>query len=67
MKNWKTWAWGLVNSLINAVAGAILVVIAIPDKFSFDDMSDLLRVMVAFALVGCANYMKDKDIPPLEK
>lgn len=62
--NWKPWLYGLISGTISAVAGAVLLVIVVPEKFSFADLSTLLRVVFAFGLVGAANYLKQSPLPP---
>ncbi len=59
---WKQWLKGFVSAVFNGLAAAVLLVVAVPDKFSFDDLNALGRAAVAMGLLAAANYLKRSPI-----
>jgi len=59
----KTWAKGLLETVIMGASNAVLLVVVAPDKFSFGDLRELGTVVFAITLVSVAAYLRRSPLP----
>jgi hypothetical protein len=61
----RKWGIGLLGAAVNSGAGATAIVIVDPKNFDpfSGGMLNLLKVMVALALVGAGLYLKNHPVP----
>ena len=64
MDDWKVWAKGLLSAVIGGGANAVVVMIADPVSFNFEDGAQrLITVTWVSALVAGAAYLKKSPLP----
>lgn len=65
MKNVLNWIYGLLAAIIGAAANGVLVVLVAPESFNLNSgLNKLLSVMLGFAIVAAAMYLKQSPLPP---
>lgn len=68
MKDWKTWARGLIGACINGAASSITVVIVDPVQFNIfqGGFRKLGIVCLVSAVFGAALFLKQNPLPGTE-
>lgn len=59
----KTWIKSLVAAVIGGAANAGFLMGLLPDKFNFNDLPSLGKVVVAGALISLLGYLKKSPLP----
>lgn len=63
-RNVKLWVRGMIAVTINGFASGIVLIVADPKAFNFDEgLRKLIMTSTVFALFGLANYLKQHPLP----
>lgn len=64
MSDWQNWLKGLVAAIIGGVSNSVLLVIADPLTFNFNEgLSRVLTVAGTTAIISAAMYLKQSPLP----
>ena len=62
----KKWLRNIIATTINGFASGLVLIIADPAVFNFDNPRKLLITSSVFAVFGLANYLKQHPVPDEE-
>lgn len=61
--NAKQWFRNIGATVINGFASGVILIIADPADFNFENPKRLLMTSAAFAVLGLANFLKQNPLP----